>query len=342
MNRLLPILTILASLSAIPGASAGLYNSAEPPLKPDADIGRFLDQLKTLRSYGPPDAFSSSQISGLREEYLRKAEALGRRRLTPQESANLGAYLIRLGRLDEAAGVLDEAGRQTPRSDPAFFAIKANLGTANVLRGDLPRARESLEDAVASAPDDRRKVETYHLALIKGRMRQMSPRGLEPLDDLFGIRFVGDSGGWEVGKLAASEAKKLPDGSIQSAAEIVKELLLCHPEDARLHWLLGELANAQGDIRAAHKAMDIAVFNLRLSTPELKERRRLLEEAKASLPSMLPVVSLDEEKPAPPPSDLLANFGWKAWLVIGLGGGLILLLLGLQIKQILGRRLHAK
>jgi hypothetical protein len=67
------------------------------------------------------------------------------------------------------------------------------------------------------------------------------PKDFEPL------RFVGDSGKFEVGKIAAAEKAKLPPNAIL----IVQQLLIWMPDDQRLFWLLGELLNADGNIEGA-------------------------------------------------------------------------------------------
>jgi hypothetical protein len=53
------------------------------------------------------------------------------------------------------------------------------------------------------------------------------------------------------------------------------------PDDGRLLWQYGELANAAGDIRTASEALHQAVYTYRLSTRELKDRRVALLEAAA-------------------------------------------------------------
>ena len=60
------------------------------------------------------------------------------------------------------------------------------------------------------------------------------PDGQCKLDDLFGIRYVGEDGSYQPGKLAAAEAKKLP----ANAAALVQQLALWLPADGRLLWQL--------------------------------------------------------------------------------------------------------
>ena len=96
------------------------------------------------------------------------------------------------------------------------------------------------------------RAEGYFLKLLLSR-RQPTKHPLgDDVDALFGepgkpLRFVGESGKYEAGKLAAAEAAKLPKDSL----EIVEQLVLWLPQDMRLNWLLGELFNSEGDVEAA-------------------------------------------------------------------------------------------
>jgi tetratricopeptide (TPR) repeat protein len=113
------------------------------------------------------------------------------------------------------------------------------------------------------------KCERYHkyLALLRSRESKGSKvpltfdKALSHLDALFPLfdvehprpkdfeplRFVGESGKFEPGKIAAAEKAKLP----KDAVLIVQQLLIWMPDDNRLYWLLGELLNAQGDVEGA-------------------------------------------------------------------------------------------
>jgi tetratricopeptide (TPR) repeat protein len=252
----------------------------------------FLNQLSELRGFGPSDPLSGLGESRQRQEYLEKAKRLqiSRDRLSAKDVASHGAYLIRLRRtqpgmpdFEEALRVLEEGRRQYPRD----FAILANLATAYQLTGRLDAAASCLQDALDYAPADVQSLERYHLILLRQRAQESPSFGLAPLDRLFvgpdrtPARFVGPSGHWEVGRLADGERQKLPAGSVAEAQRIVQQLLVWFPDDARLLWLYGELANASGDIKAASAALEQAVYIFRLSTPELKEHRFLLQEAVA-------------------------------------------------------------
>jgi tetratricopeptide (TPR) repeat protein len=295
LTRFQLILTTAVLLLAVQPLRAGLYNTAVPAASPTPDLLKFTnDQLPEVRALAPPDPLTGSKPSAARLDYLQKVAKLREKqaagRLSAEESANLGAYLVRLRRtrdgiqdLQEAVEVLETARREHPRD----FQVLANLGTAYQITGRLDAAESCLQDAEALAPKEHRTIERYHLLLVRQRLREQITPGLAPLDQLFvgpdraPIRFVGEKGQWAVGELAGSETKRLPGGSLTEATAIVQQLLLWLPDDARLHWQLGELANAKRDFKAAARAMEAAVYDFRLSTPDLRRRRALLQEPAA-------------------------------------------------------------
>src|SRR5207249_890048 len=113
----------------------------------------------------------------------------------------------------------------------------------------------------------------YQLKLV--RLRQRQPRDAQELDDLFGVRFVGEGNQYEPGKLAAAQRKQLPS----DAVAIVQQLALWLPADGRLLWQLAELANAHGDVKTAAAIMDGCVTEFAMSSPELRQHRQLTREA---------------------------------------------------------------
>jgi tetratricopeptide (TPR) repeat protein len=350
MRRTLLIQAFAVLVALAVPVRAGLYNTAEPPAPLHDDLPRFLDELSKLRSFGPPDQLTVREETPQRKEYLQKVKELqAKGRLSSEEQANLGAYLIRLRKTglggrdyEEAVQVLETARRGDPRN----FYVLANLGTVYQLTGQMDAALSCLQEAYQLAPEtsppappspDRRGglggevFERYQLRLLQLRMNERLRLGMAPLDELFPVRFIGPSGKWEPGKLAEDEQKKLP----ADALKIVQQLLVWFPEDGRLHWLLGEIANARGDIAGAYKAMDQAVYLFRLSTPELKERRQLLKEAVDRLPRSNPFEGLNPDGPAP---EYSWQLGWKGWTAIGVGGLLGLGLIALQLRELRRRR----
>jgi tetratricopeptide (TPR) repeat protein len=285
-------LGLCACLSATAGVRAGVHNPAEPPLLPEKDLTTFLgQQLAAIRGYAPSTGFSGTQVARQREDFLEKVKALrakqAREPLDAKELASLGAYLIRLRKtdpsrldLDEAAEVLEPASRHH-RGD---FFIQSNLGTLFQLQGKLDAARGPLVNAESLAPPEYKSHARYQRRLVEWRLGNPGEAGLQPVDNLLGLspRLYGDwlAGNrlWEVGRMPEEGLRELPGGSLAEAIAIVQQLLLALPDDARLHWLLGELANAQGDEKAAALAMHLAVDNFRHSARLLRQRRALLEE----------------------------------------------------------------
>ncbi len=254
-----------------PDARAGLYYSGEPTAElPSQWRGYLLDQ-RMLRNVAIKPAIGKS-ANPARQHYLEaagKLEAKAKSQpLTAEEWADLGAIYVRLGDPTRAVEILRKALRDHPRD----FKILANLGTAWQLAGDLRQAEANLEQAVRLAPGKYQRAEEYHLKLVRYRQQH---RGTTGLDDLFGVRYVGDEGTYEPGKLARAEKIKLPF----HAVAVAQQLGLWLPADAPLLWQLAELANAYGGVRAAAGMMDGCVTQFGLQDPELRAHRRILREA---------------------------------------------------------------
>lgn len=141
--------------------------------------------------------------------------------------------------------------------------------------------------------------EKYQLRLANERYKESrkDPRkgpltfskSLERLDAIFPlearpgdppIRFVGDSGKFEPGKMAASQKDRLP----KNAISVVEQLLVWMPEDIRLYWLLGELLNAHGDIDSA-KIVFGELLNKYAAKPEFQSLGKV--EPMAMLPKFM-------------------------------------------------------
>jgi hypothetical protein len=260
-------------LLAVPvSVRAGLHYSAEQYNElPSQWRGYLLDQ-RILRNIAVKPA-AGVPASPLRIHYLEEAARLEKvargRKLTADELADLGALYVRLGEAGKAVALL----RPAQREHPNHFGIAANLGTAWQLQGDLEQAVPCLEQAVRLAPGKFQKAEEYHLRLVRQRLRE--PRGTQGLDDLFGVRYVGDQDRYEPGKLNAAQRKKLPG----SAVALVQQLGLWLPSDPRLLWQLAELAGAHGDVRTAAAMMDGCVTQFGLQDPELRRHRQMMRAA---------------------------------------------------------------
>jgi hypothetical protein len=271
----LPRVAAALALSLWPAvASAGLYYSGEQFAELPSRPAGFLVDHRALRAagYERPDGLPSP----LRDDYIAAAERLQKgaktRALTADESADLGAILIRLGKPGQALNVLAPAARKAPE----HFRLAANLATAFQLNGDPERAVTQLEEAVRLAPAPLKPFEQAHLKLLRLRLKEGKlANGPTAPDDLFGVKYVGESGSPEAGTLANAERKKLPE----DAVAVVQQLALWMPADGRLLWQFGELCNAHGDVRSAAAALDGCVTEFALAAPDLRKRRLLYRAA---------------------------------------------------------------
>ena len=225
--------------------------------RPSIAVAWLSNRSSRLRLIGVPRGRRSLHL--LREQYedaAGKLEAIAKKRaLTADEAADLGALFVRLGRPAKAVELL----RKAHRDHPEHFAIAANLGTAWQATGDLNEAERALQEAVKFAPPRWKAFEEAHLSLV--RLRQKEPRNTSTLDNLFGLEKL--------------ERNKLPADDVA----IVQQLALWLPADARLLWLLGELANLHGDSRTAASILEGVVGEFALTTPEAREHRNLFRAA---------------------------------------------------------------
>ena len=270
----LKCVAVIVLLGAPHWASAGVYYSGEQFAELPSRASGFLTDHRALRAagYERPDGLPSP----LREDYLAAMERLEKlaksRVLSADETADLGAVYLRLGKPDKALNLLAPAVRKFPE----HFRVAANLGTAFQQSGDLERAATQLEEAVRLAPEKLKRLEQMHLKLVKLRLKEgKGAKNFTAVDDLFGVEFVGPSGKPEAGKLADAQKKKLPD----DAMAIVQQLALWLPADGRLLWQFGELCNAHGDVRSAAAALDGCVTEFALGSPDLRKRRLIYREA---------------------------------------------------------------
>jgi tetratricopeptide (TPR) repeat protein len=351
---------------------AGLYNTAEPIEGPTVaqdgvkalGFSQFEDVLSTLIGIGVQPPLGSKQSeSPKRKQYLARRDELQAKaragQIPLQERINLSAYLIRLLQYEEAVQMLEPMAAQERQN----FMLFANLATAHQLAGRLDRALAYLEQTKDVWPTawpglttEQLKwfgtVEKYHRELVKLRYRELarSPSGRssahEKLDDLFhgdrgSVRFVGESGQYEAGKLAAAERAKLP----ADALALVQQLVLWLPEDPRLYWLLGELYNANGDLDAAGKIFDDCVGNVRrFSAPDLRAHRVVVQEAKPKVAS--PLLDLEtsragtlaEKRPAPSSVPSWLPDSRQLVAVGGIAGLAVIVLVYFQVREMRRRR----
>ena len=265
MRRFAHVVAVL--LLAAPAARAGLYYSGETIADLPSQWRGFLLDQRLLRNIAlkPTAKIAASPDHVKYEAALKKLDqTAAKRKLSADELADQGAPLIRLGDAAKAVEVLRAAQREHPNQ----FKIIANLGTAYQLTGELEQAAVTLSQAVRLSPGKWQEAEKAHLRLVQGRLKQTKDN--PDLDDLFGVRYIGDSGKYEPGQLAAAERKKLPE----DAAAIAQQLALWLPADGKLLWQLGELATVHGDVRMAAAIMDGCVTEFGMRSPELRAHRQ--------------------------------------------------------------------
>jgi tetratricopeptide (TPR) repeat protein len=335
----------LVALAALP-LHAGLYDPRNPtsPLVASSGVRplyfeQLRDELNSLLSIADP-----LRPKGPRAAMLKRRDELrSQRNLTPAAAAELGLVLWRLRESDAALTTLREAYNRDPRN----FWVLSNLGSVYQATGQYREASSPLETARDFVPDPWpngpavgdwfKKVEGYQLKLLRLRIgeRSLHPTGRPPpaadVDNLFGIHFVGPSGVYTPGRIADAEKAKLPPDAIA----IVQQLLLWFPEDTRLLWQLAELYNAEGNLEAATKLLDMCVWQRRFESPALREHRRVVQETYEA--------QLNTAEPAPPETTKpkILPGTWQVWAV-GTACGLVVAALAFfQVRELL-RRLRGR
>jgi tetratricopeptide (TPR) repeat protein len=270
MHRLFT--AIIVSLLLVAQSHGGLYYSGESFAELPSQWRGFLLDQRTLRNIAVKPS-SGLPVSPFRTRYqaeaTRLAKTAGERKLTADEAADLGALYIRLGETTKALDVL----RAAQKEHPEHFHLAANLGTAYQIHGDLEQAAAALSQAVRLAPGKHLRAEELHLKLV--RLRGHKPVDSQELDDLFGVKYVGPSGKYEPGRLAADQKKKLP----LEAIALAQELALALPADGRLLWQLAELSAVHGDVSTAAAIMDGCVTEFGLRDSELRSHRQAMRAA---------------------------------------------------------------
>ncbi len=200
------------------------------------------------------------------------------------DRVDLSACLLRLGRVERARAVLEEA--QLAQDDPARFLILAHLAVVYHRMGFLPRAMTYQEQALAAWPTNwpgwtpqrtvwYRRAERYYLTLL--RLRDRETVRWTAVDDLFpGVKFDALPPRYQAGSMAPQMFDKLPE----EAPWMVEQLLVWDPTDERLYWLMGELLNARGDILSANVIFQDLFIRAKLTgLPVLRAHRNELDQA---------------------------------------------------------------
>jgi hypothetical protein len=272
------LLAVIVALAGPAAAPAGLYYSGEPVAELPSQWRGFLLDYRVVRTAAARRA-RGLPASPVRTRYEQEAAQLARtargRALTADEAADLGALYLRLGEPSKALDVL----RPAQRTHSTHFRLAANLGSAWQMQGEWSQAAAALAEAVRLAPGRWQRAEELHLKLVRLRARERP--GSTSLDDLFGVQFIGSSGKFEPGQLAAEQRKRLPS----DAVALVQLLTLWVPGDGRLLWLLGELAGAHGDVVTAGNILEGCVVEFGLRDAQLLAHRQAFRDAAARVRS---------------------------------------------------------
>jgi tetratricopeptide (TPR) repeat protein len=277
--------------------------------------------------------------------------------------AGYTADLIRLNRPDEVLNLLQPVARDPRRGG---FLVFAHLARAHAGRGEWREARDQQQQAVryAEFPTSFARLTKPQLAWLKRVEREYylpflahraeEARGgrrsslREDVDPLFPaavppkrpdnpVRFVGEDGTYAAGKLASAERAKLPPDAIA----LVQQLLLWHPKDARLYWLLGELYNAEGEIDVAARLLDACTFNMGYSNPVVIEHRRVLKSAadaaSAARAAEAEKARADMEADQARRDQAERDYQQRFWWIIAVGVALGVLLLYYQFRELIRR-----
>jgi tetratricopeptide (TPR) repeat protein len=281
--------------------------------------------------------------SALRKTYLKRQADLESRpleRLSVNELISLGECEARLGDRDKSFSAYRLAASKAPDD----FLAQSGLAAIHLMRGELRDARLTQFRAERLRPAElpsMTKAQTAWLLrvekllgqLLRERLlesNQKTPGQALTVDDLFGVQFVGPSGKYEAGTLAAEQKAKLP----ADAVALVQQLVLWFPNDAPLLWLLGELYNANGQIR---EALDIfkQCMDRGFRTEAIKEHPLILRDKLEQLAAAEKQKQIEEEQKQ------FSKHPEILWAVGGLGGAAIGLLVLWQIR-IFWRRAAAK
>lgn len=363
------ILALTMGFSGVIPLHAGVYNTSEGTHGVEGMLGRtppefvrsFRPALIELRNIASPKVENDYP---LRKRYILQEQLAGRAppALTTEQKLNLGAVFIRRGKANEAVNLLGPLARQEPKN----FLVQSNLATAYQMLGETQRAADTLTDALDAWPKDWQELgedrkpffssigwteaesnlyrprEVYQLKLLRLRKKEGPKATVETVDALFAdnegkpVRFVGESGKFEVGTIARAEKAKLPRDAIDN----VQQLLLWLPGDLRLYWLLGELYNAEGgndNIRVAKIIFEelgsgFGGFNFR--APEFDEHRKVLRDHEVTDDKSGQVKLDDPGKP----KDDQPRYNMRS-LVVGFGTGFVVAIFTMwQIREIRRRR----
>jgi hypothetical protein len=349
---------------------AGLYSTEEPfyfeidsegiakPIQFQGGFESFVAELRgiTILPKSPDEPPNSTRMKYL--DRARQLQAKGPTTLSGDHLATYTADLIRLNRADEVVNLLHPIARDPRRGG---FLAYAHLARAHAARGEWREAYEQQQMAVRysefptsfgrlSRPQLawlKRIEKDYYLPFFARRAEEPRRPGRELREDVDAIfpmsatvkkpehplQFVGPNGEYVAGSIAEAERRKLPP----DALAIVQQLVLWHPHDARLFWLLGELYNAEGDVETAAKILDHCSFNMGYSNPVLLRHRQVLMQAAEDLRAAEIQRKLEEMQKR---EDAERAERRRMWWIVSIAVAVGLLLVYYQFREVFRRLLR--
>jgi hypothetical protein len=333
--------------------------------------GGFESIVATLRQAAIVPRTPEEPVNATRQQYLDRVaqrRMKGVASLSPEELAGYTSDLIRVNRAGEALNILQPLARDPRRGG---FLAYAHLATAHAATAGWREGLDQQQMAVrySDFPTSfaklsktqlawlKRVERDYYLPFLSNRAddaRGKRSRDLrEEVDPLFplsasakktepAVRYVGEDGEYVAGSIAAAEKKKLP----ADALAIVQQLVLWHPQDARLYWLLGELYNAEGDIESAMRILDHCSFNMAYSNPILIRHRQILQQAMTAISAQRAAEAEQarqaeaEEKERELQAERERQK--RKWWIISIAVGLGVLLLFYQLRETVRRLSRAR
>ncbi|MEZ6143243.1 MAG: hypothetical protein R3B84_21975 [Zavarzinella sp.] len=302
--------------------------------------------------------------SPLNQKYTQRVQELSREpisKLTSDELAELTASLLRLNRPNEVLSKLQVISRDPRKGD---YLVYNHMAHAFYMRGadELIHAyRHQMITKTLPFPKKFGRLSEKELAWLKRveldyylpwmgyradevrrspGLRDISKDQIDPifptappLKNTEPVQFIDENGGYSAGKIAPQEMAKLPPDAIA----IVQQMLMWHPSDPRLCWLLAELYNAHGQVETALKMMDDCSFSLGYLNDTMKQHRRVLRDHVESLYAERETQRKEEEAKKQAEIDaenarLLAERRERIWIIsIVIGFGLVVAIFQIRV-----------
>ncbi len=253
--------------------------------------GWLLDHRQFLRCQNPAPGIKPTEM---RVRYERLAMELQAKRktkpLSPDDSAELGGLLLRLGKPEEALGIL----QASQRTHPQHFRLASHLCQAWCATGQWNQARILSEESIRLAPGRWMGPEELMAKWI--RLRQSTPG--DRLVPLFVDSWEGLAEAIAVGK-PWEKAKSIAPSDLGN----LQTLALWFPADPGLLAQAGVLCAVVGDVRQAGLILEGAVSEFGVRDPVVMRLRSVCKEIGAKQTDHKPHQSLVKYRSTRPIED---------------------------------------